>query len=227
MLLRCLRRARRTTIKEPDDMTRRNYDSHVRARAALARKVAQHRISDGMNQVASAKTRWASGKFPTVEALLPAAFEAIAAFEWPEGWGTKYSRYKIFGKPMYVDGQTRDVPARIVRYIARVHMPALPQFTAAGLDEAGEPATPETPAEEDEYDFDKAVEEAREHLAQMVLEETDADDGLLATPAGDDTIDRRRRESLDAGYRVEEARIALDKALREQTLFGRGAVEAA
>jgi hypothetical protein len=105
-------------------MTTRNYDSHVRARTAFARKVAQHRIKDGMNPVASAKTRWASGKMPTIEALLPAAFEAIAAFEWPEGWGTKYSRLKIGGRPIYVDGQTRDVPARVARYhLAGLHAP--------------------------------------------------------------------------------------------------------
>jgi hypothetical protein len=57
----------------------------------------------------------------------------------------------------------------------------------------------------------------------MKLAETDADDGLLATPAGDSTIDRLRRESISAGHRLEEAEIALAKALRLQALYGRGA----
>lgn len=209
----------------------RQHDSHVRARAALARKVAQERINDGMNPVASASTRWALGKMPTVEVLLPAAFEAIAAYKWPEGWGVKYSRFRMGGRPMYVDGQTRDVPARIVRNISRLGMPPLPQFTCADrkrlADERSVEAEPADSSEEDEYDFDEAVEEARAHLEKMKFAETDADDGLLATPAGDSTIDRRRRESLDAGYRVEEAEIALEKALREQRLFGRGAAEVA
>jgi hypothetical protein len=117
-------------------------------------------------------------------------------------------------------------------------MPDLPKYTAgvraARLAPAASETTPAEPAEtaapetaadeEGGFDFDEAVEEARAHLERMRLAGTDADDALLATPVEDSTLERRRRESLDAASRVEEAELALEKALRDQRLYGRGTV---
>lgn len=95
--------------------TNARFDSHVRARRALARRVIARRLdwsmgADPLRAVLRA-ANW------DADALLPAAYAAIGGFKWRTGWGDKLSTYSSFGSAQSVVGTYRDVPADVVHQI--------------------------------------------------------------------------------------------------------------
>lgn len=107
-------------------MTDKQHDAHIRARRALARRVLARRAEwGGMREVLNA-CRQRGGK--TIDwarydaIMMRAAYGAISAHDWREGWGNKLSRYHTFGPPQRVIGTLADVPSHEIHAImCRMH----------------------------------------------------------------------------------------------------------
>jgi hypothetical protein len=105
----------------------RQFDAHVRARLALARKVANRRRQWGLRDFrAQHAALFAARDWDAIDALLLAsAIAAIADYSganergrslWSEGWGNKYGAYSPFdGAPLL--GQHKGYPASVVHSI--------------------------------------------------------------------------------------------------------------
>lgn len=71
------------------------------------------------------------------------------------------------------------------------------------------------------FDFEQAVQDARERLARAKEEEETADNLVLAASENDRDLPRYRRMSIEGGHKVAQAEEDLRKAEADLREFGR------
>lgn len=98
----------------------RQHDAHVRARAAIIRRLIDRAV-DWMTLTTRGPKNETGDQW---QARMNRIFgRKLAAFRWPDDWGDKLSPYQPYGSPQKKIGTFKDVPTDIIHSIMCVQIP--------------------------------------------------------------------------------------------------------